>query len=106
MTRDGNEVKKVLVGCLGKEGGEATPDGLLYAYQKAQGLSRRELLKLAEECDEIEVIRQRYYAWNDCEIMIFLKLKGCGKGEAITPRGRRAEEENDPQRPIKCSRCG
>lgn len=44
----------------GEEGGEATLDRLLYAYQALRGLSGKELLKIAEECEEVEVIKRRY----------------------------------------------
>jgi len=38
----------------------ATLDRLLYAYQALRGLVRGELLKIAEECEEIEVVKKRY----------------------------------------------
>jgi len=108
MVERGREgLKRILIECLKKEEGEAMPDRLLYAYQALKGLSKRGLLELAEGCDEIEVIRKRYYDWNDREVMIFLKLKGCGKSEDIAPRGRRAEGgDGNPPRPIRCFRCG
>jgi len=74
--RDRNEVKRILVERLGREGGEAILDRLLYAYQALRGLSGKELLKIAEECGGIEVIRKRYRPWDDGEVIIVLRLRG------------------------------
>jgi len=62
---DEKEVRRILVECLGREGGGATLDRLLYAYQALRGLDRGELLKIAEECEEIEVVKRRYRSWNE-----------------------------------------
>jgi len=73
--RDRDEVRRILVECLGKEGGEATPDRLLYAYQALRGLDRGELLRVAEGCGEIEVVKRRYGPWDDRDTVIILRLR-------------------------------
>jgi len=65
-----------LVECLEREGGEATLDRLPYAYQALRGLDREELLKIAEECEEIEVVKRRYRPWDDRDTVIILRLRG------------------------------
>jgi len=45
MEKSREELKKILIKCLKREEGEATPDRLLCAYQRLQGLSKEELLK-------------------------------------------------------------
>jgi len=57
-------------------GGEAILDRLLYACRALKGLSRKELLRVAEECGGIEVIRKRYRPWDDGEVIIVLRLRG------------------------------
>jgi len=49
---------------VSREGREATLDRLLYAYQVLRGLNIGELLRIAEECEEIEVVKRRYRPWN------------------------------------------
>jgi len=40
-------------------------------------------------------------------VVIFLRLKSYGKSKATTPKHRRVKGgDGDPQRPIRCSRCG
>jgi len=72
---DEEGVRRILVECLGKEGGKATLDRLLYAYQALRGLDRGELLKIAEGCEEIEVVKKRYRPWDDRETVIILRLR-------------------------------
>jgi len=59
-------------------------DRLLYAYQALRGLDRKELLRIVEECREIEVIRRGYKPWDDGETVIILMLKGFeGKSDPL-----------------------
>jgi len=41
-----------------------------------KGLDREELLKMAEGCEEIEVVKKRYRPWDDRETVIILRLRG------------------------------
>jgi len=103
--RDRSEVESMLVECLGKEGGEATLDRLLYAYQALKGLDREELLKMAEGCEEIEAVKKRYRPWEDRETVIILRLKGF-EGESDNGRVGRDVDVDRLRVFIKCRSCG
>jgi len=99
------EVKRMLVECLEKEGGEATPDRLLYAYQALRGLDRGDLLKMAEECQEIEVVKRRYRPWDDEDATIILRLKGF-EGKRDDARISEDVDLDGPRAFISCRSCG
>jgi len=51
-------------------------------------LDRGELLKIAEGCEDIEVVKKRYRPWDDRETVIILRLKGFeGKNDLIQMSG-------------------
>ncbi|MCX8187835.1 MAG: hypothetical protein N3F65_04410 [Nitrososphaeria archaeon] len=74
------ELAKILVECLRREGGEATPDRLLYAYRSLQGLTRERLLEVAEGCGEIEVVHKKYRGLDERDAVTILRLRELGGG--------------------------
>ncbi|MEM3921786.1 MAG: hypothetical protein QXG25_02750 [Nitrososphaerota archaeon] len=69
-----DEYRRLIIECLVKEGGQATPDRLLCAYSCLKDLSKRQLMSIVEGMPEVEVVKVVYYPNVDQEI-IFLRLK-------------------------------
>jgi len=102
---DEGEVRRILVESLGKEGGEATLDRLLYAYQALRSLDRGELLKIAEGCEEMEVVKRRYRPWDDRDVVVILRLRGFeGKSDPTHISGD--VDLDEPRALIRCRSCG
>jgi len=89
--RDRNEVESMLVERLGQ--GDPRQAVIL--------LDKGKLLRIAEECQEMEVVKRRYGPWNEVDVTIILRLKGF-EGESDPARMSRGVDLNGLLAHIRC----